>query len=82
MIDTTNALNAYSASKTDLLKNLNKDDKALKDRTDSFEAVVVKQMLDIALDEKYSLFPDAAGKDIYKSMYTETLSKSLSGKFG
>ena len=39
-------------------------------------------MLDIALEEKYSLFPDDAGKDIYKSMYTDTMSNSLSGGFG
>ncbi|MDD3466339.1 MAG: rod-binding protein [Campylobacterales bacterium] len=81
-IDNTAALNSYSTSKSDALKNLSKDDAALKEKTDGFEAVIVKQMLDIALDEKYSLFPDSAGKDIYKSMYTDTLSNSLAGKFG
>lgn len=82
MIDTTNALNAYAASKADALKNLNKNDAALKKQTDAFESVIVKQMLDIALDEKYSIFPDAAGKQIYKSMYTDTLSNALAGNFG
>ena len=81
-IDNTAALNSYSTSKSDALKNLSKDDAALKEKTDGFEAVILKQMLDIALDEKYSLFPDSAGKDIYKSMYTDTLSNSLAGKFG
>lgn len=81
-IDNTAALNSYSTSKSDALKNLSKDDAALKEKTDGFEAVIVKQMLDIALDEKYSLFPDSAGKDIYKAMYTDTLSNSLAGKFG
>lgn len=81
-IDNTAVLNSYSTSKSDALKNLSKDDAALKEKTDGFEAVIVKQMLDIALDEKYSLFPDSAGKDIYKSMYTDTLSNSLAGKFG
>ena len=52
------------------------------EKTDAFEAVLIKQMLDIALEEKYSLFPDDAGKDIYKSMYTDTMSNSLSGGFG
>ncbi len=82
MLDVSNAINAYSASKTAGLGALSKDDAKLKEKTDAFESVIVKQVLDIALDEKYSIFPDDAGKDIYKSMYTETLSNSVSGGFG
>ena len=82
MLDVSNALSAYGTSKAASVKQLNKNDAALKEKTDAFEAVLIKQMLDIALEEKYSLFPDDAGKDIYKSMYTDTMSNSLSGGFG
>lgn len=82
MLDVSNALSAYGASKAGAVKQLDKNDAALKEKTDAFEAVLIKQMLDIALEEKYSLFPDDAGKDIYKSMYTDTMSNSLSGGFG
>jgi Rod binding domain-containing protein len=82
MLDVSNAINSYSASKTAGIGTLSKDDAKLKEKTDAFESVIVKQVLDIALDEKYSIFPDDAGKDIYKSMYTETLSNSVSGGFG
>lgn len=82
MLDVSNALYSYSAAKTANVGLLNKDDAKLKEKTDAFESVIVKQMLDIALDEKYSIFPDDAGKDIYKSMYTDTLSNSVSGGFG
>ena len=82
MHDVSNALSAYGTSKAASVKQLDKNDAALKEKTDAFEAVLIKQMLDIALEEKYSLFPDDAGKDIYKSMYTDTMSNSLSGGFG
>jgi len=82
MLDVSNAINSYSAAKTSGFANLSKDDAKLKEKTDAFESVIVKQVLDIALDEKYSIFPDDAGKNIYKSMYTETLSNSVSGGFG
>ena len=82
MLDVSNALSAYGTSKAASVKQLDKNDAALKEKTDAFEAVLIKQMLDIALEEKYSLFTDDAGKDIYKSMYTDTMSNSLSGGFG
>ena len=82
MIDVSTALGSYATSKASAIKNVSKEDAALIEKTDSFESVIVKQLLDIALDEKYSLFPDAAGKDIYKSMYTDAISNSVSGNFG
>lgn len=82
MLDVSNALSVYGTSKAASVKQLDKNDAALKEKTDAFEAVLIKQMLDIALEEKYSLFPDDAGKDIYKSMYMDTMSNSLSGGFG
>lgn len=82
MLDVSNAINAYSGSKVQAIGKLSKDDAKLKEKTDAFEAVIVKQMLEIAMDEKYSLFPEDAGKDIYKSMYTDALANSVSGGFG
>lgn len=82
MLDVSNAINSYSASKIAGLSSLSRDDAKLKEKTDAFESIILKQVLDIALDEKYSIFPADAGKDIYKSMYTETISNAISGGFG
>jgi len=55
----------------------------LKEQTDSFESLVLKQMLDISMkDEENSLFGKSTGSHIYQSMYHDTLSKELSGSFG
>lgn len=82
MVDVSNTLSMYNNSKVGSVKTLDKNDAKLKEKTDAFESVIVKQMLDIAMDEKYSLFPDSAGKDIYKSMYTDAISNSVTGSFG
>ena len=55
----------------------------LKEQADNFEAVIVKQMLDIAMQHEESLFgEDSAGSHIYRSMYHESLSQQVSGGFG
>lgn len=63
-----------------------KNDAALKEQTDKFEAFFVKQILDIAINSEdsseNSLFPKDAGDKIYKSMYNDTMSNALSGKLG
>ncbi len=78
---------AYSKQLLDEIKEAPKiqktdDDSLLREQTDAFEALIVKNMLDIALKTDDSLFPKAPGHDIYQSMYKETLSQSLSGSFG
>lgn len=78
---------AYSKQLLDEIKETPKiqktdDDSLLREKTDAFEALIVKNMLDIALKTDDSLFPKAPGHDIYQSMYKETLSQSLSGSFG
>lgn len=55
---------------------------ALKEQTDNFEAIVLKQMLDIAMPKENPLFKDGAGSEIYRSMYHEELGKSVAGGFG
>ncbi len=55
----------------------------LKEQTDSFESLILKQMLDISMkDEENSLFGKSTGSHIYQSMYHDTLSKELAGSFG
>lgn len=58
------------------------NEKKLKEQTDSFESLILKQMLDIAMEDKNSLFEKGTGSHIYQSMYHDTLSKELTGGFG
>jgi len=97
-IDNTLALNAYNGLQTSAItkaksrdkisetdaKEAAKFDAKLKEQTDAFESFMIKSVLDISLkeDEGASLFPKAAGSDIYKSMYNDTMSRALSGNLG
>ena len=62
--------------------SMSKDDVELKKQTDNFEAIMLKYLLDMSMNEENSLFPKGPGSEIYKSMYTDELSKSLTGSFG
>ena len=82
-----NHLNAYSKDILDAAKQAptiqkTDDDTRLREQTDAFEALIIKNMLDTALKMDDSLYPKAPGHDIYESMYRDTLSESLSGRFG
>ena len=80
-LDTTALVGSY----TETLPNagaLKGDDARLHEQTDKFEALILKQMLDIAMKSGDTLFPKATGSKIYESMYHDTLSKELSGGFG
>ncbi|TKX28304.1 rod-binding protein [Campylobacter estrildidarum] len=59
-----------------------KEDEALKEQTDAFEAVFLKQVLDVTLKTQNSLFGKDASDEIYSSMYNDTMSKALSGGMG
>lgn len=82
-IDNTMAINSFHAANTNSITQA-RQDKLLREQTDSFEAFLVKEILDISLkeDETNQLFPKAAGADIYKSMYNDTMSRALSGGLG
>lgn len=82
--NTLNKINMQNADDTKTDKALKKQDELLREQTDAFEAFLIKQVLDISLkdDEKAQLFPKAAGSDIYKSMYNDTMSQALSGGLG
>ena len=79
------AIGSFDKSKIDALKKTSldaKNDKALKEQTDKFEALFIKQLLDVSLNSKNSLFPDVTGKEIYQSMYNDTMGTQFSGTFG
>ncbi|WP_299549724.1 rod-binding protein [uncultured Helicobacter sp.] len=82
-----NGISGYSKELIDAAKSTptiqkTDDDSRLREQTDAFEALILKQMLDISLKMDDTLYPKAPGHDIYESMYRDTLSESLSGSFG
>ena len=60
------------------------DDKALREQTDAFEAVIIKMMMDNAMKDQKDLFSSQndPGDKIYKSMYRDELSRASAGSFG
>ena len=81
-LDTSAILSMNVNNKVNELKNLDANDKALKQKTDEFEAIFLKILLDEAIKREDPLYPKEAGKDIYNSMYNDMLSKELAGGFG
>ncbi len=81
-IDSSNALMNKQMSKDPTITKTDKDDKALKEQTDAFEALLLKFMLDTSLNMDNALYPKQPGSDIYESMYKDTLSNQLTGSFG
>ena len=72
---------ALLSQKMDL--NIDKrNDEKLKESTDAFEAILIKEVLDISMKHENSLFGKDAGDKIYNSMYHDAISKNLSGGFG
>jgi len=58
-------------------------DKLLKEKTDQFESIIVKMMLDEAMKDEKNLFStNDPGDKIFKSMYREELSNASAGGFG
>ena len=59
-------------------------DKALREQTDAFEAVIIKMMMDNAMKNEKNLFSSQndPGDKIYKSMYRDELSRASAGSFG
>ena len=57
---------------------------AIREKTDQFEALIVKMLLDNAMQDEKNIFSD--GKDpgdrIFKSMYRDELAKASAGGFG
>lgn len=74
-------INQYQPS-VPTISSSNTDEEKLREQTDAFEAIILKMMLDKALDTKDSLLPEDPGRKIYKSMQNDEISKQLSGSFG
>ena len=79
-IDNFAVLQNLEKAKYDISKK--SDDKKLKEQTDKFEAFLLKKILDISMPKEDKLFPKDAGDKIYRSMYNDAISLSISGKFG
>ncbi len=63
----------------------NKDaNTALREKTDQFEAIIVKMMLDEAMKDEKNLFSTTndPGDKIFKSMYRDELCNASAGGFG
>jgi len=83
--------NSINAQAQMMSKNMNipkinensKEDK-LREQTDAFESVILKMLMDNAMEDEKNLFTEQndPGEKIYKSMYREELAKASSGGFG
>ena len=77
---------ALTASNNQPLPRVNSDDNdaALREKTDQFEAIIVKMMLDNAMKDEKNIFnsENDPGDRIYKSMYRDELSRASAGGFG
>ena len=62
----------------------NDDARRIKEKTDQFEAIIIKMLLDNAMKEQKGLYTSSKdpGDKIYKSMYRDELSKASAGGFG
>lgn len=60
------------------------DDAELREQTDAFESVILKMLMDNAMQDEKNLFSaqNDPGDKIYKSMYREELAKASAGGFG
>ncbi len=72
----------YAQSQNTPAINKTDDKAALKEQTDKFESIIVKMLLDEAMPKEGALLPKSPGRDIYKSMYNDEMSKQLTGGFG
>lgn len=61
-------------------KNI-KDDKALREVANNFEAFFMNQILETSLKTS-SIAGESAGSDIIKSMYTDAISQQSAGSLG
>lgn len=79
-IDNSATLYQANATLPKVEKNLDKE--ALKTQTDQFEAIILKQLMDVSMKDENTLFGKDPGDKIYNSMYREELSKIGAGNFG
>ncbi|AXP09067.1 rod-binding protein [Campylobacter hepaticus] len=81
LLSPTNKIKSFKLNENTITTKT-KEDEALKEQTDAFEAIFLKQILDISLKNQNSLFGKDASDEIYSSLYNDTMSKALSGGLG
>lgn len=81
LLNPTNKIKSFKLNENTITTKT-KEDEALKEQTDAFEAIFLKQILDISLKNQNSLFGKDASDEIYSSLYNDTMSKALSGGLG
>lgn len=79
-IDNSVALYQANANLPKAEKNLDKE--TLKAQTDQFEAIILKQLMDVSMKDENTLFGKDPGDKIYNSMYRDEISKIGAGNFG
>lgn len=79
-IDNSIALYQANANIPKVERELDKE--ALKKQTDQFEAIILKQLMDVSMKDENTLFGKDPGDKIYNSMYREEISKVGAGSFG
>ncbi len=64
--------------------DVNAEDVKLREQTDAFESIIIKMIMDNAMENEKNIFSDAndPGDKIYKSMYRDELAKASAGGFG
>jgi len=87
MMQSMNSLNLQSAliSQQQIPKiDAKAEDAKLKEQTDAFESIIIKMVMDNAMEDEKNIFSDAndPGDKIYKSMYRDELAKASAGGFG
>lgn len=87
MMQSMNSLNLQSAliSQQQIPKiDTKAEDAKLKEQTDAFESIIIKMLMDNAMEDEKNIFSDAndPGDKIYKSMYRDELAKASAGGFG
>ena len=58
------------------------NDTKLREKTDQFESMLLKTLLDVSMKDSNKLFGKDAGDKIYQSMFREEISKISAGGFG
>jgi len=58
------------------------DEMKLREQTNSFEALLIKTLLDTSMKDSNKFFGKDAGDKIYQSMYRQELSNASAGSFG
>ena len=83
-INMDKALMAANQGKVPTIGKDEKNLQALKEKTDQFEAIIVKMMLDNAMKDEKNIFNASKdpGERIYKSMFRDELSRASAGSFG